>query len=185
VKLHCPFAPPVVHDPEVDTEPVTVEGGRRFGDRVALASVTVASNRVARPDRVRGCRGARRASPARRCRASFTTKASSDAANAVWKAPGVVGKWSRMSGRSRRRCRGVQRDAKPSSNRSAEIGGIEEGGAGGVELRCEGVDEPPPNVVWKAPRWSGSWLRWCSRHVGVAEGVQRDAEALIKPAPAR
>ena len=39
-----------------------------------------------------------------------------------------------------------------------EISGVDEAGAGGIELGHEGIDEPPPKVVWKAPAVVGKSL---------------------------
>jgi len=91
VKLHCPFAP-VVHDPEVDTEPVTVKRTTISRTGLPPASVTVAVTVWLVPTGFVAAAGERTSVAGAPMSASFTTKASSTPPNAVWKAPGVVGK---------------------------------------------------------------------------------------------
>src|SRR6267143_1430430 len=81
----------------------------------------------------------------------------------------------------------VHRDgeAPPLTAASPEIGGIEEGGAGGVELRYEGVAAAGERGLEGSRGDREVGRGGAARHVGVAEAVHRDAEAAaLTPAPA-
>src|SRR6267143_2069011 len=81
----------------------------------------------------------------------------------------------------------VHRDgeAPPLTAASPEIGGIEEGGAGGVELRYEGVAAAGERGL-EGPQVGREVGRaGAARHIGVAESVHRDAPTLITPATAK
>ena len=57
--------------------------------------------------------------------------------------------------------RGVHRDAVAVIVTAApEISGVEEAGAGGIELGHEGIDSAPLLVVWKAPGVVGKSLEF-------------------------
>src|SRR5439155_15340274 len=65
----------------------------------------------------------------------------------------------------------------------AEKGGVDEGRAGGIELRHEGVEEATAEGRLESAQGRGEVAYGAARHVGVAEGVYRNGEALVRPKP--
>src|SRR5439155_688762 len=80
---------------------------------------------------------------------------------------------------------GVHGDAEAVVNVTpAEVGGVDEHGAGGIELGHEGVfGAAEGGLEGAGGRGEGGGIGE-ARHVGVAEGVHGDAEAVVNATPA-
>src|SRR5439155_24364197 len=77
---------------------------------------------------------------------------------------------------------GVHRDAVATITTTApEVGGVDEGGARGVELRHEGIEEAAEGRLEGPQRRREVDGEGVTRHVGVAGGVHGDAAALVTP----
>ena len=67
---------------------------------------------------------------------------------------------------------------------AAEVGGVDQGRAGGVELRHEGVEPPPLSVAWKGVLGREVRRTGLARDVGVARRVDGDAAGRHRAAAA-
>src|SRR5439155_12837492 len=81
---------------------------------------------------------------------------------------------------------GVHGDAEAVVNATpAEVGGVDEPGAGGIELGHEGVFGAAEGGLEGAGGRGEVGRAGEARHVGVAEGVHGDAEAVVNATPAQ